>query len=197
MMLQVEPGFLVVGEASNGHEVIEMAVRLRPDLVLLDLRMPGPDGVQAARIIKQQAPEVRILILTGTIATPAALTMFHGAADGYILKEASPEELLDAIRSVGAGKPHLQGSIIRQLFGAVPLKAEPEEALILSPLTPREIDVLRLMATSHTNSEIATSLSVSEETVRTHVKHILQKLAQPDRTNAVIAAHRAGLLDLD
>jgi DNA-binding NarL/FixJ family response regulator len=101
------------------------------------------------------------------------------------------------VRTVAAGKPYLQGSIIRRLFGAVPLETgHDDEPIIASPLTPREIDILRLMATSHTNREIATQLFVSEETVRTHVKHILRKLSQPDRTQAVIAAVRAGLLDI-
>ena len=159
--------------------------------------MPVLDGVQAAKLIKHEAPEVRILMLTGITASPATLAMFQGAADGYILKDASPAELLDAVRTVAAGKPYLQGSIIRRLFGAVPLETEQdEEPIIATPLTPREIDILRLMATSHTNREIATQLFVSEETVRTHVKHILRKLAQPDRTQAVIAAVRAGLLDI-
>jgi DNA-binding NarL/FixJ family response regulator len=145
MVLQTDADFSVVGEAGDGQEAVEMALRIRPDLVLLDVRMPCLDGVRAAQIIKQQAPAVRILMLTGITPSPATLTMFHGAADGYILKDASPVELLEAM--------------------------------------------------SHTNREIASSLSVNEETVRTHVKHILQKLAQPDRTNAVVAAVRAGLLD--
>jgi DNA-binding NarL/FixJ family response regulator len=197
MVLEAEAEFKVIGEARNGQEAIEAAVRLRPDLVLLDLKMPVLDGVQAARLIKQEAPAVRILMLTGITASPATLAMFQGAADGYILKDATPAELLDAVRTVAAGKPYLQGSIIRRLFGAVPLEAEHgEETIIATPLTPREVDILRLMATSHTNREIATQLFVSEETVRTHVKHILRKLAQPDRTQAVIAAVRAGLLDI-
>jgi DNA-binding NarL/FixJ family response regulator len=197
MVLEAEAEFQVVGEARNGQEAIEAAVRLRPDLVLLDLKMPVLDGVQAARLIKQEAPAVRILMLTGITASPATLAMFQGAADGYILKDATPVELLDAVRTVAAGKPYLQGSIIRRLFGAVPLEAEQnEDTIIATPLTPREIDILRLMATSHTNREIATQLFVSEETVRTHVKHILRKLSQPDRTQAVIAAVRAGLLDI-
>jgi DNA-binding NarL/FixJ family response regulator len=197
MVLEAEGEFQVIAEVRNGQEAIEAAVRLRPDLVLLDVKMPVLDGVQAARLIKQEAPAVRILMLTGITASPATLAMFQGAADGYILKDATPAELLDAVRTVAAGKPYLQGSIIRRLFGAVPLEAEQsEETIIATPLTPREVDILRLMATSHTNREIATQLFVSEETVRTHVKHILRKLAQPDRTQAVIAAVRAGLLDI-
>lgn len=197
MVLEAEGEFKVIAEVRNGQEAIEAAVRLRPDLVLLDVKMPVLDGVQAARLIKQEAPAVRILMLTGITASPATLAMFQGAADGYILKDATPAELLDAVRTVAAGKPYLQGSIIRRLFGAVPLEAEQsEETIIATPLTPREVDILRLMATSHTNREIATQLFVSEETVRTHVKHILRKLAQPDRTQAVIAAVRAGLLDI-
>ena len=197
MVLEAGGEFSVVGEARTGQEAVDMAVRLRPHLVLLDVRMPGVDGIQAAKLIKQEAPEVRVLMLTGITAAPATLRMFQGAADGYILKDATPAELLDAVRTVAGGKPVLQGSIIRQLFGAVTIESDDdEEPPITSPLTPREVDILRLMATSHTNREIARQLGVSEETVRTHVKHILRKLAQPDRTQAVVAAMRAGLLDV-
>ena len=182
MLLDAEPDVAVVGEAVNGRQAVKMALRIRPHLVLLDVRMPGLDGIQAAQIIKQQAPAVRILMLTGITPSQGTLTMFHGAADGYILKDASPIELLEAMRCVGAGKPYLHVSIIRSLFGAVELQTDLEDGHALPPLTAREI---------------AGSLWVSEETVRSHVKHILQKLAQPDRTNAVIAAIRAGLLDLE
>lgn len=197
MVLEADGGFRVVGEARNGQEAVDLAVRLRPDLVLLDVRMPGVDGIQAAKLIKQEAPEVHVLMLTGISAAPPTLSMFQGAADGYILKDASPAELLEAVRCVAGGRPYLQPSIIRQLFGAVSIDSDAEEEPpITSPLTPREVDILRLMATSHTNREIAGRLGVSEETVRTHVKHILRKLAQPDRTQAVVAAMRAGLLDV-
>ncbi|HEY2705937.1 MAG TPA: response regulator transcription factor [Candidatus Dormibacteraeota bacterium] len=196
MILQVEAGVDVVGEACNGQEAVEMALRLLPDLVLLDVRMPGRDGVQAAQIIKQRAPSVRILMLTGIIPSQATMTIFQGAADGYILKDASPPELLDAMRCVAGGKPYLQPSIIRQLFGAVTPEVEQAETLLGPALTAREIDVLRLMAGGHTNREIASRLSIGEETVRTHVKHILHKLDASSRTHAVNAAIRAGLLEL-
>jgi DNA-binding NarL/FixJ family response regulator len=196
MVLEVDREFTVVAEARNGQEAIESATRMRPDLVLLDVKMPVVDGIQAAQCIKQEAPEVRILMLTGISASPSNLAMFRGAADGYILKDATPEELLDAARCVVAGKPYLQGSIIRRLLGSTPVEADEDTTGLTTPLTPRELDILRLMATSHTNREIADQLFVSEETVRTHVKHILRKLAQPDRTQAVIAAVRAGLLDI-
>lgn len=196
MVLQAEPDVTVVGEASNGQEAVEMALRLLPDVVLLDVRMPGRDGVQAAQIIKQQAPSVRILMLTGIIPSQATMTIFQGAADGYILKDASPPELLDALRCVAAGTPYLQPSIIRQFFGGVTPEVEQAETLLGPPLTAREIDILRLMAAGHTNREIASRLSVGEETVRTHVKHILHKLDASSRTHAVNTAIRAGLLDL-
>jgi DNA-binding NarL/FixJ family response regulator len=197
MVVQAEPDLCVVGEAVDGQQAVEMAVRIRPHLVLLDLRMPVLDGVRAAQMIKQQAPAVRILMLTGITPSPETLTMFHGAADGYMLKDASPMELLDAMRCVAAGRPYLQGSLIRHLFGSPELQTDDEDGVSIAPLTTREIDVVRLMAMNQSNREIARTLSVSEETVRTHVKHILQKLAQPDRTTAVVAAIRAGLLDLD
>lgn len=197
MVLEADGEFVVIAEARNGQEAIDRAIHLRPDLVLLDIKMPIVDGVQAAQCIKQEAPEVRILMLTGITAAPATLSAFRGAADGYILKDATPAELVDAARRVAEGKPYLQGSIIRRLLGAHFVEPSPDdEPIITTPLTPREIDILRLMATSHTNREIAGQLTVSEETVRTHVKHILRKLSQPDRTQAVIAAIRAGLLEV-
>jgi DNA-binding NarL/FixJ family response regulator len=197
MVLEASGKFTVVGEARTGYEAVECAGRLRPDLLLLDVRMPGIDGIQAARLVKQEAPDVRILILTGITASPMMLTLFKGAADGYVLKDATPNELLDAAERVARGVPYLQASLIRRLLGVLPVETVSQQAAALtSPLTPRELDVLRLMATSHTNREIASQLHVGEETVRSHVKHILGKLCQPDRTQAVIAAVRAGLLDM-
>lgn len=198
MVLDADGGFRVVGEACTGREAIDAAVRLTPDLVLLDIKMPGIDGVQAAKTIKQEVPATRILMLTGISASPATLSMFQGAADGYILKDATPEELLEAARTVGLGKPYLNATIIRRLFGAAANAPDDDDEInVAGTLTPREIDILRLLATSRTNNEIARQLMVSEETVRTHVKHILRKMSQPDRTRAVLAALCAGILDTD
>ena len=197
MVFEADGGFSVVGEARNGREAIEAVVRLRPDLVLLDIKMPDIDGVEAAKTIKQEVPGTHILMLTGINPSPATLLMFQGAADGYILKDATPEELLAAARTVGCGDPYLNATILRQLLGGAASEPEEEEDRnLVGTLTPREIDILRLMATSRTNKEIARQLLVSEETVRTHVKHILRKVAQPDRTRAVLTALRAGLLDV-
>ncbi len=195
MVLRTEADISVVGEAGNGHEAVEMAVRLRPDLALLDVRMPGIDGVRAAQIIKQQAPSVRILMLTGIAPSQATMTAFQGAADGYILKDANPAELLEAMRCVAAGRPYLQPTVIRLLFDGGKPEGDQGEALIVTPLTAREIGILRLMAAGHTNREIAIRISIGEETVRTHVKHILRKLDASSRTHAVNTAIRAGLLD--
>lgn len=197
MVLEADGGFHVVGEARNGREAIDVAVRLMPDLVLLDIKMPGVDGVQAAKVIKEQVPATHILMLTGINPSPSTLLMFQGAADGCILKDATPEELIEAARTVGSGGTYVNAAILRRLLGGA--ASEPEEdddRAITGTLTPREIDILRLMATSRTNKEIARQLVVSEETVRTHVKHILRKVAQPDRTRAVLTALRAGLLDV-
>jgi DNA-binding NarL/FixJ family response regulator len=196
MVLEADGAFIVIAEARDGEEAIVSATRLRPDLVILDVKMPVVDGVKAARCIKQEAPEVMILMLTGIGATADGLSAFRGAADGYLLKDATPEELLHAARCVAAGRPYLQGSLIRRLLGTVPPDDGGAAAKIVTPLTARELDILGLMATSHTNREIAERLFVGEETVRSHVKHILRKLGQPDRTKAVIAAVRAGILDL-
>lgn len=198
MVLEADGGFHVVGEARNGREAIEAAVRLRPDLILLDIKMPGIDGVEAAKTIKEEVPGAHILMLTGINPSPSTLLMFQGAADGCVLKDATPEELIEAARTVGAGGTYLNAAILRRLLGGVSTEPEDDDDRIAAgTLTPREIEILRLMATSRTNKEIARQLMVSEETVRTHVKHILRKVAQPDRTRAVLTALRAGLLDVN
>lgn len=199
MVLSLEKDFEIVGDARNGTQAVARALELRPDLVLMDLKMPGLEGSAATRQIKRALPEVKVLILTGVEADEEILAALEAGADGYVLKEVSPAELIHAIRVVGAGDSYLQPTVtkrvIQKMRGA---SARPPSLSPTHPaLTAREGEVLRLMATSATNKEIAAQLSVSDETVRSHTKSILAKLDQPNRTQAVLAALREGLVNLD
>lgn len=197
MVLRASPDLLVVGEAENGTQAIELAARLQPHVVLLDLKMPGLSGAQTSRAIKAVAPLTRVIILSAVDAEQEILEATASNIDGYVLKDASGQELVLAIRTVAAGQPYLQSAVTRRLLRR--LTANAERAAIVAPpqLTPRELDVLKLMATSRSNKEIADLLVVSEETVRSHIKSILTKLQQPNRMQAVLTAIRLELLELD
>ncbi len=199
MVLSLEKDFEIVGDARNGAQAVSRAAELRPDLVLMDLKMPGLEGSAATRQIKRALPEVKVLILTGVEVDEEILAALEAGADGYVLKEVSPEELIHAIRVIGAGEAYLQPTVtkrvIQKMRGASARPPSPSPAH--PALTARECEVLRLMATSATNKEIAAQLSVSDETVRSHTKSILAKLDQPNRAQAVLAALREGLVSLD
>jgi DNA-binding NarL/FixJ family response regulator len=206
MVLRLEPDFEVVGDAANGEEAVAEARRLSPDLVLLDLKMPRMDGVAAARAIKQHAPQTRILMLTGIDVGEEIVKALEAGADGYVLKEISPAELIHAIRVLGAGEAYLQPAVTKSVlahlrapasFRTLPRPPAPEPLPSAELLTAREREVLQLMATSATNKDIADKLSISEETVKSHTKNILAKLGQPNRTQAVLAAVRAGWVKLE
>lgn len=199
MVLSLEKDFEIVGDARNGTQAVSRAVELTPDLVLMDLKMPGLEGSAATRQIKHALPNVKVLILTGIEVDEEILGALDAGADGYVLKEVSPEELIHAIRVIGAGEAYLQPSVTRRVIQKMRgAQARPPSQLPTHPpLTARECEVLRLMATSATNREIALKLSVSDETVRSHTKSILAKLDQPNRAQAVLAALREGLVTLD
>ncbi len=176
----------VVGEASDGLEAVEFASRLQPDLVLMDLRMPGIDGDEAtARILRTQ-PQVRVVILTTYETDASILTAIEAGASGYLLKAAPQEEILVGIRSVANGDVALAPSIAAMLVNRV-------KAPVVS-LTQRETEVLRLVAAGHSNPSIASTLYVSEATVKTHLLHVFEKLEVRDRTRAVTRAMELNLL---
>ncbi|MDE3090822.1 MAG: response regulator transcription factor [Chloroflexota bacterium] len=198
MVLSLEKDFEVVGEASSGAEAVARAKELRPDLVLMDLKMRTMDGAAATRMIKHAQPETRVLILTGIEADEEIMHALEAGADGYVLKEVSPDELIRAIRVIGAGEAYLQPTVTKNLIRKMHATPARAEATSQHPaLTARECEILRLMATSATYREIAAQLVVSEETIRSHTKNILAKLGQPNRTQAVMLALREGLVDLD
>lgn len=192
LVLAQEPDFAVVGEAENGRLALEKASYLQPNLVVLDWKMPIMDGLATAAQIRQQLPDVRILLLSGAPIEDAALDALDEGVDGFVHKDISPTDLAQAIRIVASGKSYLGPEIVQ----AIKDRSRVSEARQIS-LSRREKEVLEHMATAATYREIGDQLFISEETVRSHAKNILSKLEQPNRTQAVIAAVRAGLISLD
>ncbi len=191
LVLDQEPDLKVVGEASSGTEALRRVADLRPALVLIDWKMPEMDGVTAAAVLRRQHPGIRILILSGATANDTLLDALGRHVDGFVHKDVSSEHLARAIRAVAAGRTYVDPTV------AAAMLRRTRAGDAMASLTGRERDVLHLMATPATYREIGEQLSISEETVRTHAKSILAKLKQPNRTQAVIAALKAGVLSLD
>lgn len=190
-MLSDEPGFEVVAEASDGDEAVRLAAATRPDVVLMDLRMPRVDGVAAtARIAGGEAgdPAPRVLILTTYESDDQILAAIEAGASGYLLKAAPQDEIVAGIRSVAAGQSALSPQVAVRLVERM-RRPEPETVL-----TARELDVLRLVATGHSNKQIAAALGIGESTVKTHLLKVFDKLGVADRTRAVTLAMERGLL---
>jgi DNA-binding NarL/FixJ family response regulator len=178
----------VVGEARDGREALEMAGRLKPDVVLMDLLMPEMDGIAATAAIRREYPDVEVLALTSVLEDASVADAVRAGAIGYLLKNASPQDLHRGIRAAAAGQVFLSPEAAAQLVRQVKAPESPE------PLTPREIDVLRLLARGRANKQIARELGVGEETVKTHVSNILGKLQTASRTQAALHAIRTGLV---
>ncbi|MCP2636343.1 response regulator transcription factor [Microbacterium sp. HD4P20] len=190
-LLSDEPGFEVVAEASDGEQAVRLATATRPDVVLMDLRMPGVDGVAAtARIAGGEAgdPPPRVLILTTYESDDQILAAIEAGASGYLLKAAPRAEIVAGIRSVAAGQSALSPQVAVRL---VERMRRPEASVVL---TPRETEVLRLVATGHSNKQIAVALGIGESTVKTHLLKVFDKLGVADRTRAVTLAMERGLL---
>ncbi|HQY93297.1 MAG: response regulator transcription factor [Caldilinea sp.] len=183
--------FEIVAEAANGQEAVQRAEEAQPDVILMDLLMPGMDGIEATRQITSSQPKTRLLVLTSFAADNKLFPAIKAGALGYLLKDSSPEELLRAIRQVHRGEPALHPTIARKLLQEIAHPADVEPAP--EALTARELDVLRLIAQGLSNQEIADELVVSEATVRAHVSRILGKLHLASRTQAALYAVREGL----
>ena len=190
-----KPGIEPVGEAADGAEAVLMARSLQPDVILLDMVMPHKNGLEAINEIKQENPEARILVLTSFAEDEKVFPAIKAGALGYLLKDSSPEELLDAIRNVYHGQSSLHPTIARKLINE--LKRPSDSLPTQTTLTDREVEVLKLVAQGLTNHEIADKLVLSEWTVRTHVRNILDKLHLANRTQAALYALKEGLADLE
>jgi DNA-binding NarL/FixJ family response regulator len=195
MLLANEPDIEVVAEASNGLEAVHQAARFDPTVVLMDIRMPQLDGLEATRRILAADDHARILILTTFDLDEYVYEALSAGASGFVLKDDPPEQLIAAIRTVSAGdallSPAVTKRVIRQ-FTRIPRPAPPKE---VAELTTREHEVLRLIALGRSNAEIGQELYISEGTVKTHVTHLLQKLNLRDRVQAVVLAYRTGLFE--
>jgi DNA-binding NarL/FixJ family response regulator len=195
MLLSGEEDMEVIAEASNGLEAVDKAGRFHPGIILMDIRMPELDGLQATRRILATDPAARILILTTFDLDEFVFEALRAGASGFVLKDDSPEQLIAAIRTVAAGEALLSPAITKrviQKFVGMQRAAAPKE---LDQLSERERDVFRLMSHGLSNAEIGKELFISETTVKTHVTHILQKLNLRDRVQAVVLAHQTGLFE--
>lgn len=190
-LLAAEPGMEVVGSAADGIEAVRLAQELNPDVILLDLVMPRMDGVQATIEIKRNNPDARILVLTSFAENHQVFSAIKSGAIGYMMKDTSSEELIQAIRDTYHNKPALQPEIARKLMRDIQSQANQES--LVSTLTDREVEILQQVALGKTNQEIADELFLSERTVRTHITNILAKLRLSNRTQAALYALREGI----
>ena len=194
MILKAEPGIEVAGEAGDGAEAVALAAQTDPDVVLMDVRMPEMDGIEATRRIVTSEDAPCVLVLTTFDLDEYVYEALRAGASGFLLKDAPEEQLLAGIRIVAGGGSLFAPSVTRRLIERFAQPHAPERRPVLDELTPRETDVLLLVARGLSNSEIAAALVVSEHTVKTHVAHILQKLDLRDRTQAVVVAYESGLV---
>ncbi len=197
-ILGAQPDIEVVGEAENGAEAVALAERRRPDVILMDIRMPVLDGVEATRRLVADGSPARILVLTTFDLDEYVHAAIRAGASGFLLKDVTPAKLLEAIRIVAGGDALLAPSVTRRLLErfAATLPAGDQSSDVLAQLTARETEVLRLLAGGLSNAEIASELVVSEATVKTHISSLLRKLGLRDRVQAVILAYETGLVGL-
>jgi DNA-binding NarL/FixJ family response regulator len=197
VILSVQPDFEVVGEAANGEEALRMAAKLKPHVVLMDLRMPVMDGVEATRRLRTSLPESHVIMLTTFDDDEAVFEGLRAGALGYLLKDASSEKLLEAIRAAARGESFLQPSVAAKVvaeFARLAEQAPRRPQPLPEPLTERELEVLGVVATGASNKEIADRLFIAEGTVKNHLTNILNKLDARDRAQAVLKAKELGLL---
>ena len=185
-VIELQPDMILVGEAENGAQAIDSFRRLRPDVTLMDLQMPGLDGVEAITMIRAEFPSARIVVLTTYSGDAKALRALKAGAVGYLLKSSLRKELLDTIRNVYAGRRHLHTDVANEIA----IHAIDE------PLSEREINVLKLVSIGKANKQIAWELGLSEDTIKAHLKSIFEKLGVSDRTHAVTVAAKRGIIEL-
>ncbi|WP_315552761.1 response regulator transcription factor [Microbacterium aurum] len=200
MILDAEDDLVVVGEAGNGADAVAAASALRPDVICMDVQMPGMDGLEATRrIVADPASTAAVVVVTTFDRDDYLFQALQAGASGFLLKNAGPEELVTAVRVAAAGDGLLAAAVTKRVIERFAASAPPDApaAMLPSPaaalLTERETEVLRLLADARSNAEIATALYIGEATVKTHVSNVLQKLGARDRVAAVVYAHRHGL----
>jgi two-component system, NarL family, response regulator LiaR len=184
----------VIGEAGSGNEALELTQQLNPDVILMDLFMPGMDGIEATRQITARQPEAKILVLTSFVGDDKIYPAIKAGAKGYLLKDSEPSELIRAINKVYRGEPSLSPVIARKMMKEI--QEQPTAKPTPEPLTARELEVLHLLAKGLSNEEIAAKLFISEVTVRTHISHLLDKLHLANRVQATLYALREGITSI-
>ena len=201
IILSHSEGITVVGEAADGREAVRLAQQTKPDVICMDLKMPHLNGIQATKQIRELLPETKVLVLTTYDADEWVFDAVRAGANGYLLKDTDGAEIVAAVRETAEGKTRIDPNIAGKVLDAFrqleknPPKRQPEDPL-LEKLTEREMSILRLMAQGHTNRQIAEALYLAPGTIKNNVSHIIHKLQTNDRTQAVLAALRRGLVDL-
>ena len=192
MLLNLEKDMQVIGSASDGAEAIELAAQKQPDLILMDLKMPGTNGIEATREIRARFPQIKILVLTTYDDDEWVFDAIRAGASGYLLKDTPRQKIVEAIRGTMDGKSFLDPAVAGKLMNQVASNQTQPASVLAERLTERELDVLRLIAKGFNNSDIASQLHLSEGTVRNHVSAILEKLGVSDRTQAAVIAIQHG-----
>ncbi len=193
-LLNTQEGLTVIGEATNGSEAVRMVTSLRPDVVLMDIRMPDMDGIEATRQITTASPGTRVLILTTFHTDAYVLDALKAGASGYVLKDSAVEAVASSIQAVMSSERVISGPIAQRMVGM--LTGDSPNRDYYDGLTPRELEVLKMIASGMPNKRIAFRLKISEKTVRNHISHIYEKLQIYDRSQAVLYAVRKGLVEL-
>jgi DNA-binding NarL/FixJ family response regulator len=194
LLLGEDPRVTVVGEAGDGNEAVAKALKLKPDVILMDLKMPGLDGIEATRQLGKELPETRVLILTTFDADVHVLEALRVGASGYVLKDSTPDAIVSSIHSVMAGERVMAGAVANRVLNMLTGASTPKE--YYDGLTPRELEILRLLAAGAANKEVAHKLQISEKTVRNHISKMYEKLHIYDRAHAVLYAVRKGLIEV-
>jgi DNA-binding NarL/FixJ family response regulator len=197
MCLAAEPDFELLGEATDGLEAVEMARRLRPDITLVDIRMPKLDGIAVTRRLTRETRTTKVLVLTTFDLDDYIVDALRAGASGFLLKDAGADEVVHAIRVIAAGEALLAPKVTRRLLDRfahrLPATA-PERGEVLARLTNRELEVLELVARGYSNAQVSSALNVADSSVKTHVSHVLAKLGMADRVHLVILAYETGLV---
>jgi DNA-binding NarL/FixJ family response regulator len=192
-LLDEDPRIQIVGQAVDGVDAVKQAIKLKPDVVLMDLKMPNMDGVEATRQIRAQLPDMKILILTTFDADNHVLQALEAGVSGYVLKDSVAEAIVTSIQAVVSGERVMAGAVANRVLDMLTGAATPKE--FYDGLTAREVEILKLLATGMANKQIAYRLKISEKTVRNHVSNMYQKLNIYDRSQAVLYAVRKGLVE--